>query len=109
MPENIRSIVRIFADDTIAYLTTCITSGVDRIQLQDDHHKLAILREKKLKTSFYSEKNVMSSFTSKREPTTNEYVLEVHELQHVTEVKYLGLYITSDMKWSGQITTICKN
>jgi len=39
MPENIRSKTRLFADDTIVYLT--ITSDIDSVTLQDDLNKLA--------------------------------------------------------------------
>ena len=39
MPDNIRSTGRLFADDTIMYLT--ITSDVDTVHLQEDLDKLA--------------------------------------------------------------------
>jgi hypothetical protein len=38
MPENIKYTVRLFADDTIVYLT--ITADVDRVHLQEDLDRL---------------------------------------------------------------------
>ena len=58
LPENIRSKTRLFADDTIVYLT--ITSDIDRISLPDDLNKLAEW-EQRWKMSFHPEKcNVLS-------------------------------------------------
>jgi hypothetical protein len=39
MPDNIRLTVKLFANDTIMYLT--ITSDVDTVHLQEDLDKLA--------------------------------------------------------------------
>ena len=58
MPERIKSTVRIFADDTIAYLT--ISSDKDSSDLQNDLDKLA-LWETKWKMSFHPDKcNVLN-------------------------------------------------
>ena len=53
MPEGIRSRVRLFADDTIVYLT--ITSDTDADYLQEDLDKLAEW-EGKLKMAFHPDK-----------------------------------------------------
>ena len=52
MPEGLVSKLRLFADDTIAYLT--ITSPKDTITLQYDLDKLAIWEEK-WKMAFHPE------------------------------------------------------
>ena len=58
MPDNIRSTVRLFADDTIMYLT--ITSDVDAVHLQEDLDKLASW-EQAWMMSFHPEKcNVLT-------------------------------------------------
>ena len=44
----------------------------------------------------------------KRNPVTNCYILHGHQLEQVQSAKYLGVSITSDMKWSEHITNICK-
>ena len=58
LPEKIRLKTRLFADDTIVYLT--ITSDIDRISLPDDLNKLPEW-EQRWKMSFHPEKcNVLS-------------------------------------------------
>jgi hypothetical protein len=107
MPENIKSTVRLFADDTIVYLT--ITSDVDRVRLQEDLDRLAHW-EQTWKISFHPEKCNIMSITKKlkRNPLTNCYILHGHQLEQVQSAKYLGVSITSDMKWSEHIANICK-
>jgi len=105
MPENIESTVRLFADDTIVYLT--ITSDVDRVHLQEDLDRLAHW-EQTWKMSFHPEKCNVLSITKKRNPVTNCYILHGHQLEQVQSAKYLGVSITSDMKWSEHIANICK-
>ena len=107
MPENIKSTVRLFADDTIVYLT--ITSDVDRVRLQKDLDRLAH-GEQTWKMSFHPEKCNILSITKKlkRNPLTNCYILHGHQLEQVQSAKYLGVSITSDMKWREHIANICK-
>ena len=107
MPENIKSTVRLFADDTIVYLT--ITSDVDRVRLQEDLDRLAHWTQT-WKMSFHPEKCNILSITKKlkRNPLTNCYILHGHQLEQVQSAKYLGVSITSDMKWSEHIANICK-
>jgi hypothetical protein len=107
MPENIKSTVRLFADDTIVYLT--ITSDVDRVRLQEDLDRLAHW-EQTWKISFHPEKCNILSITKKlkRNPLTNCYILHGHQLEQVQSAKYLGVSITSDMKWSEHIANVCK-
>jgi hypothetical protein len=107
MPENIKSTVRLFADDTIVYLT--ITSDVDRVRLQEDLDRLAHWTQT-WKMSFHPEKCNILSITKKlkRNPLTNCYILHGHQLEQVQSAKYLGVSITSDMKWSEHIANVCK-
>ena len=86
MPENIISTVRLFADDTIVYLT--ITSDVDRVHLQEDIDRLAHW-EQTFKMSFHPEKCYVLSITKKRNPVTNCNVLHGHQLEQVQSGKYL--------------------
>ena len=99
MPENIRSKTRLFADDAIVYLT--IASDIDSVTLQDDLNKLAKWI-KRWKMSFHPET------CRKKQPIMNSYTLHGQQLEHVTTAKYLGVSITSDMKWNQHISTICK-
>jgi hypothetical protein len=104
MPENIKYTVRLFADDTIVYLT--ITADVDRVHLQEDLDRLTHW-EQTWKMSFHPEKCNVLSITMKRNPVTNCYILHGHQLEQQS-AKYLGVSITSDMKWSEHIANICK-
>ena len=60
--------------------------------------------------SFHPEKCNILSITKKlkRNPLTNCYILHGHQLEQVQSAKYLGVSITSDMKWSEHIANICK-
>ena len=77
MPENIKSTVRLFADDTIAYIT--VTS--DDNTLQEDLDKLA-LWEKWMMT-FHPDKCQVLSVTKNRTPIIKDYLLHSHTLEHV--------------------------
>ena len=79
------------ADDTIVYLT--ITSDIDSVSLQDDLNKLAKWEER-----WKIEKCNVLVVSRKKQPITNSYTLNGHQLEHVTTAKYLGVSITSDMK-----------
>ena len=84
MPENIKSTVRLFADDTIAYIT--VTS--------DDN----TLQEENWMMNLYPDKCQVLSVTQNR-TTIKDYLLHSHTLEHVTSANYLGVTITSDLKW----------
>ena len=75
MPENIKSTVRLFADDTIAYIT--VTSD-DNI-LQEDLDKLALWEEKWM-MKFHPDKCQVLLVTKNRPPIIKDYVLHSHTL-----------------------------
>ena len=85
MPEGIRSRVRLFADDTIVYLT--ITSDTDADYLQEDLDKLAEW-EGKWKMAFHPDKCNVLTITRKRKPIVREYQLHGHTLEAVKSAKY---------------------
>ena len=58
--------------------------------------------------SFYPEKCKVLTISRKKQPIMNSYTLHGQQLEHVTTAKYLGVSITSDMKWNQQITNICR-
>jgi hypothetical protein len=105
MPENIKSTVRLFADDTIVYLT--ITSDVDRLHLQEDLDRLAHW-EQTWKMSFHPEKCNVLSITKKRNPVTNCYILHGHQLEQVQSAKYLGVSITNICKKASNTLSFLK-
>ena len=100
---NITSTVRLFADDTVAYLA--VKGKADAEQLQKDLNKLGEW-EKKWLMEFHPQKCQVLSITRKRQITRHNYQLHGHNLEHVNEAKYLGVTITSDFKWNTHISKI---
>ena len=84
-----------------------ITSDIDSVSLQDDLNKLAKWEER-WKIIFHPEKCNVLAVSRTKQPITNSYTLNGHQLEHVTTAQYLGVSITSDMKWNQHIWNICK-
>ena len=105
MPDNITSTIRLFADDTIAYLT--ITSDTDKDHLQEDLNRLSEWEDTWM-MKFHPEKCNVLSISKKKTPMKYNYVLHGHTLEHVTTAKYLGVTISSDLKWNTHISNICQ-
>ena len=104
MPCGMNSTVRLFADDTIAYLA--VTSKTDALNLQSDLNKLGIW-EKKWKMEFHPDKCNVLTISKKANPIKFEYKLHGHTLKSVNNAKYLGCTITSDLTWTNHINNIC--
>jgi hypothetical protein len=104
MPIGLKSTIRLFADDTIAYLT--IKSTSDCKTLQDDLDKLSNW-EKTWKMAFHPDKCNVLSITKSRRPIKHEYTLHGTILEHTDKAKYLGVTVRSDLKWQTHITDIC--
>ena len=105
IPDGITSTVRLFADDTIAYLT--IKLNRDCTTLQNDLDKLSIW-EQKWKMAFHPNKCNVLSITRNKTPIKYSYTLHVHghQLEYVDKAKYLGVTIQSDLKWDSHINSI---
>jgi len=101
--ENLTSSVRLFADDTLVYLT--IRSDSDRKVLQCDLDHLAAW-EARWKMAFHPEKCQVLRITRKRKPLDTSYVLHGHILEVVSEAKYLGVLFTKDLTWGRHISCI---
>ena len=101
--EGLGSTVRLFADDTIVYLT--VVSDSDCRCLQSDLDKLATW-ENKWKMEFHPNKCQVLSITRKKNPIIYNYQLHNHPLEHVTSAKYLGCTINSSLDWDQHISNI---
>jgi hypothetical protein len=77
IPDGITSTVRLFADDTIAYLT--IKSKRNCTPLQNDLDKLSIWKQK-LKMAFHPDKCNVLSITRNKTPIKYSYTLHGHQL-----------------------------
>jgi hypothetical protein len=104
MPDGIQSTVRLFADDTIAYVT--ISSDADAANLQQDLDKLVEWESKWLMQCHPEKCNVLT-ISKKRSPSNYNYTLHGHILEHDISAKYLGCTISSDLKWGKHLSTIC--
>ena len=104
LPEGLNSIVRLFADDTTAYLV--IVNPQDAEKIQDDLTTTG-LWEVLWKMKFHATKCNVIIVTSKRKPLKSEYKLRDHTLAKVTSAKYLGVTITEDLKWNTHINHTC--
>ena len=100
IPYGLKSTCRLFADDTIVYLT--VKSNSDAEELQDDLNKLAQW-EKKWSMEFHPDKCNVLSITRNKTPVVYDYRLHGHTLQHVSSAKYLGVTFNSKLTWGEHI------
>ena len=104
LPEGLNSFVRLFADDTIAYLV--IVKPHDTEKVQADLTTMGVW-EVLWKMKFHATKCNVLTVTGKRKPIQTEYKLYGHSLSRVTSAKYLGVTITEDLRWDSHINDIC--
>ena len=105
LPEQVKSRVRLFADDTALYLA--ISSFTESEVLQRD---LASLEhwEKMWDMKFNRSKCQVLQITKKAKPLNNKYILHNVELESVPAAKYLGVTIVDDLSWSKHIDITTK-
>jgi hypothetical protein len=104
LAQNITSKIRLFADDTIAYLT--IKSQDDAKTLQEDLNRLASW-EDTWQMEFHPEKCQVIRITRNRTNVVNSsYYLHGHRLEIVEKTKYLGITICKDLRWNEHICNI---
>ena len=101
LPEYTKhSEVRLFADDTIVYLT--ITSVDDCLNLQEDLKRLEEW-EKEWQMEFHPAKCNILRITKKKSKVIYPYSLHGHTLKEVKSAKYLGITISDDLSWNQHI------
>ena len=105
LPEQVKSRVRLFADDTALYLA--ISSTTESQVLQTD---LASLEqwEKMWDMQFNPSKCQVLQITKKTKPLNTKYILHNVELESVPAAKYLGVTIADDLSWSKHIDITTK-
>ena len=97
--------VRLFADDTLAYIA--VSSPQDAQVMQADLDKLADWEEK-WDMKFHPDKCVVLRITRKLTPHKYKYYLRGHCLKSVNNAKYLGVEISSDLRWDSHVANLCK-
>jgi hypothetical protein len=93
--------IRLFADDCVIYRD--IASKEDADLLQDDLTRVQQWEQQWLMKFNVDKCNVMH-FSHARNNTHYDYLLHNTPLSSVSETKYLGVTITSDLSWRSHIT-----
>ena len=106
LPDKVKSQVRLFADDTAAYLA--ISKLADSEQLQAD---LEILQEWEIRwdTQFNPSKCQVIHITRSRSPLPTTYTLHGETLEAVASARYLGVDIANDLSWKTHVSRITNN
>jgi len=105
LPNQIKSTVRLYADDVLLYTT--INSNADCVRLQNDLDlldKWAIDWEMK----FNFTKCEFLRISKRKHPILSTYSIGEYVIQEVTTIKYLGVTINSQLTWNDHIKTITK-
>ena len=103
LPDKLSSSVRLFADDAIIYLT--IENHRHAQQLQDDLDKLGEWASKWM-MELNTKKCQVITISRKRNKIHHQYCLNNTPLTAVNSTKYLGITITSDLKWNQHTSNI---
>ena len=106
LPDKVKSQVRLFADDTAAYLA--ISKLADSEQLQAD---LDILQEWEIRwdMQFNPSKCQVIHITRSRSPLQTTYTLHGETLEAVASARYLGVDIANDLSWKTHVSRITNN
>ena len=106
LPDKVKLQVRLFADDTAAYLA--ITKLADSEQLQAN---LDILQEREIRwdMQFNPSKCQVKHITRSHSPLPTTYTLHGETLEAVASARYLGVDIANDLSWKTHVSSITNN
>ena len=103
--SDIESEIRLFADDCVCYRE--IKDKKDTMKLQRDIDRLGSWA-RKWGMRFQPVKCNMMQLTRKRIKKIHaSYTLEGTNLENVESIKYLGVTITSDLRWNTHVSNVC--
>jgi hypothetical protein len=102
LPKSVKSSVRLFADDCLLYRE--IKSFQDHLILQNDLLQLEMWAKK-----WGMRFNASKCYALPTKTTSSYfYKLNGEVLEHVEQNPYLGIQISSNLKWGVHITQMCK-
>ena len=98
--------INLYADDTVLY--RIITSPSDFVHLQQDIDSLSsCLTDKQLQFNATKCRQMLISRKQAHSSTPPNLYVSGTALLQVSEYKYLGVVITSDLSWRPHITNMC--
>ena len=103
LPSHVQSKVRLFADDTVIYLT--VKSENDSKQLQRDLTRLERW-ERDWQMMFNPSKCNVIKITRKRKPSDFTYTLHGQILETIDHIKYLGVHLSRDLRWNEHVAKV---
>lgn len=103
LPDNLQSPVKLFADDALLY--GVIANDTDCDHLQDDLQKLEQWQNQ-WQMKFNPSKCKILCISNKRSPPVKKYTFCGVELEQVDNITYLGITLTSKLKWDQHVSTV---
>ena len=102
LPNEIKSSIRLFADDAIMYRQILSQTHCRPTALQNDIHTLERWEQKWIMTFNQAKCNTLS-ITRQLLSIRVQYTLHGQPLNTVKSAKYIGVTITSDLNWNQHI------